>query len=229
MSLQWKRRKMMHMRAKKKEEEKAMAASLSEEYKETIRQAAYLGKKGYTIPKAAISEEDMKHLYESLRVAPVTSGVVYNAHQNDGAFPVYRENAKKMYIPRFYGIDRYGLPHRCDIEEGDNIQVDFPKPLRDYQDKIVNVYMDHIGQPISQGSERRGNGGILEVPCGRGKCLGKDTPIMMYDGTVKPVQEVQEGDLIMGDDSTPRKVLSLARGRETMYKVVPKKGDPYVV
>lgn len=229
MSLQWKRRKMMHMRAKKKEEEKAIAASLSEEYKETIRKEAYLGKKGYTIPKTAISEEDMKHLYESLRVAPVTSGVVYNAHQNDGAFPVYRENAKKMYIPRFYGIDRYGLPHRCDIEEGDNIHVDFPKPLRDYQDKIVNVYMDHIGQPISQGSERKGNGGILEVPCGRGKCLGKDTPIMMYDGTIKPVQEVQQGDLIMGDDSTPRKVLSLARGRETMYKVVPKKGDPYVV
>ena len=138
MSSQWKRRKMMHMRAKKKEEEeKAIAASLSEEYKETIRKEAYLGKKGYTIPKAAISEEDMKHLYESLRVAPVTSGVVYNAHQNDGAFPVYRENAKKMYIPRFYGIDRYGLPHRCEIEEGDNIHVDFPKPLRDYQDKIA--------------------------------------------------------------------------------------------
>ena len=172
MSSQWKRRKMMHMRAKKKEEEeKAIAASLSEEYKETIRKEAYLGKKGYTIPKAAISEEDMKHLYESLRVAPVTSGVVYNAHQNDGAFPVYRENAKKMYIPRFYGIDRYGLPHRCEIEEGDNIHVDFPKPLRDYQDKIVNVYMDHIGQPISQGSERKGNGGILEVPCGRGKTV----------------------------------------------------------
>ena len=73
MSLQWKRRKMMHMRAKKKQEEKAIAASLSEEYKETIRQVAYLGKKGYTIPKAVISEEDMKHLYESLRVAPVTS------------------------------------------------------------------------------------------------------------------------------------------------------------
>lgn len=229
MSLQWKRRKMMHMRAKKKEEDKAIAASLSEEYKETIRQEGYLGKKGYTIPKAVISEADMKYLYESLRVAPVTTGVVYNASQNDGAFPVYRENAKKIYIPRFYGIERYGVPHRCEIEEGDNIQVDFPKPLRDYQDKIVNVYMDHIGQPIAQGSEKKGNGGILEVPCGRGKCLGKDTPIMMYDGTVKPVQEVQQGDLIMGDDSTPRKVLSLARGRETMYKVVPKKGDPYVV
>ena len=179
------------MRAKKKEEDKTVAASLSEERKEAIQQEACLGKKGYAIPKAVMSEADMKHLYESLRVAPVTSGVAYNAPQSDGAFPAYRENAKTIYTPRFYGVDRYRLPHRCEIEEGDNIQVDFPKPLRDYQDKIVNVYMEHIGQPISQGSEREGDGGILEAPCGRGKRLGKDTPILMYDGAVKPAQEVK--------------------------------------
>jgi superfamily II DNA or RNA helicase len=32
----------------------------------------------------------------------------------------------------------------------------------------------------------------------------------------------------MGDDSTPRKVLSLARGREQMYKISSKKGDEYI-
>ena len=26
-------------------------------------------------------------------------------------------------------------------------------------------------------------GGLLEIPCGRGKCLGKNTPILMFDGT----------------------------------------------
>ena len=26
------------------------------------------------------------------------------------SFPVYRESGKKIYIPRFYGIDRYGVP-----------------------------------------------------------------------------------------------------------------------
>ncbi len=33
----------------------------------------------------------------------------------------------------------------------------------------------------------------------------------------------------MGDDGTPRTVLSIARGREKMFRVVPIKGDPYVV
>ena len=64
---------------------------------------------------------------------------------------------------------------------------------------------------------------------GTGKCLGRDTPILMYNGTVKLVQDVEIGDVLMGDNSTPRHVLSLARGREKMYRIVPTKGEPYIV
>ena len=35
------------------------------------------------------------------------------------------------------------------------------------------------------------------------------------------VQDIKIGDKLMGDDSKPRIVLSLARGREQMYKVIP--------
>ena len=62
-----------------------------------------------------------------------------------------------------------------------------------------------------------------------GKCLGKGTPVMMYDGTVKPVEDVRVGDLLMGDDSTPRTVRSLARGRERMYWIRQKRGMDYRV
>jgi superfamily II DNA or RNA helicase len=89
--------------------------------------------------------------------------------------------------------------------------------------------MKYVGSPICSGSEEKGNGGILEVPCGRGKCLGKDTKILMYDGTIKLVQDVVVGDQLMGDDSKPRTVLTLARGKEMMYKVNTQKGDGYIV
>lgn len=69
---------------------------------------------------------------------------------------------------------------------------------------------------------------ILAAP-GVGKCHGIDTPIMMFDGSIKMVQDVQVGDLLMGDDSTPRTVLSLARGQETLYKIKQNNGDDYVV
>lgn len=65
---------------------------------------------------------------------------------------------------------------------------------------------------------------LFTGPAGTGKCLGKDTPILMYDGTIKLVQDIQVGDQLMGPDSKPRNVLSLARGQETMYKVIPTRG-----
>lgn len=53
----------------------------------------------------------------------------------------------------------------------------------------------------------------------RGKCLGYNTPVMMADGTIKPVQDIVAGDMVMGPDYTPRKVTSIARGREKMVRV----------
>ena len=169
MSQQWNRRKKMNMRAKASVEKKLF--ELTDDYKETIRNQSYLGKKGYTILRSSLSDEDQKILHEELNVKPVTIGPVYNAQTDQGAFPVYRENAKKIYIPRFYGIERYGLPNRSEITQGEDINVEFPKSLRDYQDKIVDVYMNHVKKPICIGSEKIGNGGILEVPCGRGKTV----------------------------------------------------------
>lgn len=61
--------------------------------------------------------------------------------------------------------------------------------------------------------------GIYADPIGYGKCLGKDTDIIMYNGIVKKVQDVSVGEMIMGDDSTAREVLSLARGTDDMYLI----------
>ena len=64
---------------------------------------------------------------------------------------------------------------------------------------------------------------------GTGKCFGKDTEILMFDGSIKKVQDISLNDQVMGPDSKPRKVLSLAHGQEEMFRVTPVKGDPYIV
>lgn len=77
---------------------------------------------------------------------------------------------------------------------------------------------------------RAGHHAVLFVlPTGGGKCLGRGTPVMKFDGTIVPVEDVRVGDQLMGPDSKPRTVVSLARGREMLYRVTPTKGDPYVV
>jgi replicative DNA helicase len=70
---------------------------------------------------------------------------------------------------------------------------------------------------------------IIAARPGMGKCLGKGTKVLMFDGSLKNVQDVQAGELLMGDDSTPRKVLSIARGRENMYWVHQNHGISYRV
>ena len=70
---------------------------------------------------------------------------------------------------------------------------------------------------------------LAVLPTGGGKCLGKDTPVLMYDGSIKPVQDVTKGDLLMGPDSSPRTVLSTCAGQEMLYKITPTKGDSYIV
>lgn len=70
---------------------------------------------------------------------------------------------------------------------------------------------------------------LVTMPTGTGKCLGRDTPVLMYDGSIKPVQEIAVGDQLKGPDSTPRTVLSICSGVDRMYRVIPNKGEPYRV
>lgn len=60
---------------------------------------------------------------------------------------------------------------------------------------------------------------------GIGKCEAKGTKHLMYDGSIKNVEDLMVGDLLMGPDSRPRTVLSLARGQEEMFDIVPTKGE----
>jgi len=70
---------------------------------------------------------------------------------------------------------------------------------------------------------------IIAARPAMGKCLGKGTKVLMYSGELKNVEDIQIGEQLMGDDSTPRTVLSLASGREEMYWVRQNKGIDYRV
>jgi ABC-type nitrate/sulfonate/bicarbonate transport system ATPase subunit len=91
--------------------------------------------------------------------------------------------------------------------------------------KDINVTVRDIVRPdVTQGQVI----GILG-PSGIGKCLGKGTPVLMFDGSIKKVEDVERGDLLMGPDSKSRTVLALGRGYDQLYRIVPSKGDAYVV
>ena len=93
--------------------------------------------------------------------------------------------------------------------------------LRDYQQGALKSVVDAYDKGI--------NRQLLAMATGCGKCLAKGTPVIMFDGTTKPVEHIVIGDLLMGPDSAPRTVLSLGHGYSDMFTVVPTKGNPYTV
>ena len=60
-------------------------------------------------------------------------------------------------------------------------------------------------------------------------CHAAGTAILMFDGTIKNVEDVRVGDLLMGKDSKPRKVLELHHGLDDMFEIKPIKGEPFIV
>lgn len=64
---------------------------------------------------------------------------------------------------------------------------------------------------------------------GRRRCFAKGTEVLMYDGSICKIEDIKVGDLVMGDDSTPRTVLEAHNGIDKLYKVTNKRGDTYTV
>jgi hypothetical protein len=85
--------------------------------------------------------------------------------------------------------------------------------------------------PSTKNMNKQEQGGSKIVVIGKPGCFIKGTKILMYDLSVKNVENVNVSDIIMGDDSNPRTVLQLCRGRSNMYRIVHRDGlgEPYIV
>lgn len=138
-------------------------------------------------------------------------------NKNDGSFGTGLLSEVTTFLSDTLGNDCIKVKElRTPPEKVYNFEWKLTDPMRQAQDEaLVALHNKNIG--------------IIKMPTGTGKCWAAGTPIMMYDGTVKSVEDIQVGDVLMGDDGTPRNVLSLGHGTAPMYKVTPTKGDPYIV
>ena len=90
--------------------------------------------------------------------------------------------------------------------------------LRDYQQQASDIAVDFFR------SKAKGNG-IIIAPTG---CHSKGYGIVMGDGSVRKVEDIRIGDVLHGPNGN-RTVLSLHHGVDDMYKIIPIKGEPFIV
>ena len=137
--------------------------------------STYLGAKGYTIYKECLDIKEQRVIRDELNVRPY----IPKSPIQQPTYPVFRESVNKFYLPRYYGIKNYGDPEEMLIPPGDDIQVAFEGDLRDYQLHIVDVYKQAAGVAGTsvagtckgEAGAAMGGGGLLEIPCGRGKTV----------------------------------------------------------
>jgi hypothetical protein len=66
-----------------------------------------------------------------------------------------------MYLPRYYGLNNIG-PFVNKLSKGDEIDIEFKGELFDYQNRIIEKYIDFVGDS---------GGGLLDVEPGKGKTV----------------------------------------------------------
>jgi hypothetical protein len=72
--------------------------------------------------------------------------------------------------------------------------------------------------------------GVKIVVIGKPGCFTPGTKVLMYDGTIKKIEDIEIGEQVMGDDGkTPRTVQELFHNYDEMYKINPLKGESYTV
>jgi superfamily II DNA or RNA helicase len=117
-----------------------------------------LSSKGYSVLKKKVNVEKV---INDLTVKP-TDGFIQNTE--DTSFCVCMETSKSLYVPKYYGLQTFGLPKTNKITEPDKVSLSFKGNLLDAQHDPVKVYLDCARDPLKMG-------GILQLPPGAGKTV----------------------------------------------------------
>lgn len=122
---------------------------------------ASLGPRGYGLAKEGMTEAQLGDLKKELTVSPVNH--MLQASQLP-TFPLFLESSRKVYVPKFFGLCKYGMPADDRLPEGRDIDVKFTGKMRPEQMKPVDAFLEAANDPLKRG-------GILSLPCGSGKTV----------------------------------------------------------
>ncbi len=125
----------------------------------------YLSKYGYVLPKQNLDPQELRTLKQELVGKPLMDDK-YNFNKTDNTFKVYTETKNKIYIPKMYGIKKYGFPSsekKNYIGQKWENSIQFAGKLYPIQEEACSKLLDEL----LNGS----TGGILSLATGLGKTI----------------------------------------------------------
>jgi superfamily II DNA or RNA helicase len=117
-----------------------------------------IGSRGYSIPLKQLPGHFLEDIRTELNVKPLENP----NFQSSEAFPVYRISKSKVYLPRHYGLEKYGPARFNNLNKYSVINVAFEGTLRDIQQETVDATLTAF--------ENFG-GGLVSLSTGLGKTV----------------------------------------------------------
>jgi hypothetical protein len=132
-----------------------------------MNKSAYLSKRGYILRKNDFTDEELLNIKLELRGRPLSDSkyTFANSKNEDTTYPVYLDTKTKLYIPKMYGIKKFGFPEVVtEYFEGKEWQnnIKFKGNLLDRQTEPVNSLINSCYEK---------GGGILSAGTGTGKSV----------------------------------------------------------
>ena len=103
----------------------------------------YINKKGYVIYKKNLSDDQIINIKEELTIKPFVPKDYAVKNQNN-SFSIYLENKNKIYIPKYYGIHKFGNDYINKLPKSSNIDLNFNGTLREYQIDPINIIFNSL-------------------------------------------------------------------------------------
>lgn len=223
------------VKASRRPDMTTVAAALSDRHElQTAGGAFYVGRLANSVVSTAAFGEWLRIVsgyYTRRRLVEASYAIARAAHQTQESLENIAERSQKTLEGAFDGFTgaQLAVPAAGAL---DSLLATVERRMANETPILKSDLYDLdelIGGWRNPASTEGGRLVVIGARPAMGKCLGKGTKVVMYDGTLKAVEDVQVGDLLMGPDSTPRRVLSLARGREQMYWIRQNKGVDYRV
>jgi superfamily II DNA or RNA helicase len=120
---------------------------------------SYLSISGYNIPKKNLTDAQLTKIKTELTVVPFDMTSTKEDIEK-AKYKVYKIENDIVSIPRYYGVNNFGIPTNASRHKPEEVNIQFTGKLRDHQVSIVDTCMSHI---------KSKGGGLLVVPCGFGK------------------------------------------------------------
>jgi superfamily II DNA or RNA helicase len=98
--------------------------------KDTKRAKTLISKKGYGVFLDSIEEKELQQLEKSLTVKP--SVLTDYDFGEDTTFPVYRMSDTRIYLPKYYGLKKYGDAKNT-VKDGVDANLEFKGQLKEHQ------------------------------------------------------------------------------------------------